>query len=92
MSIIKIGSVDIFGYVTKKNTKNRYLIANLPKKSFFGDFEIVSDLPARFDVEARNNSEKGDKKIGIYQIPSARFKKICAKYPQFENYISLRST
>jgi hypothetical protein len=44
------GKFSLYGYGSFKNSEKRYKVTNLPEESFFGDFEILFDLPAKFDL------------------------------------------
>jgi len=62
------GKVQLYGYVNKDQERTRFLVANLPEGSFYGDFEIFFELLSNYDLQATHYLLQNEEKIPLVKV------------------------
>lgn len=97
---IYVGVAHLFGYDTWKDEELKHKCITFKKGSWFGDYQIMTNVTSDWDLISGYDSEFNISKkpkfmprnsILIYKIPRKRLLSILRKYPLFRSYILTRS-
>jgi len=95
-----VGVAHIFGYREWNGETYRLQVATLGEGSWFGDYQILTDLLSSWDLVAGGDHEFDNSKkakgvppehILVYAIEANVLRKIVNQYPAFQSFLVTRS-
>ena len=101
--IIEHGDCNLYGFSPSREDKTvmeKNIVVRLPRRSWYGEFQILLNLDSSFQLEAGEVSRKHQKRTGffedilikVYLLPANVLLKLCDEYPQFRRFLLLRAT
>ena len=104
--LIQQGHCHLYGYSKDKSSgmEQKVNFINLPRYSWYGDFQILLNLNSTFQMEAAgcNRSNNGKTKdeaynakhnyVQVYRLSAKFLHNICQQYPNFKRFLLLRAT
>ena len=74
----------------------RFHLVNLNEGSWFGDYQVLMNIPPKWDMHVCSPTNKNVNRIAsdkalIFNITAEKFMKICNRYPDYRRYILTRA-
>lgn len=91
--VIHKGKCNLFGfYDLSEYEMAKIRLVKLVKRSWFGDFQIFSDLPTTLQLEAAGKIDKKEDIVYLYTIDSDKLLELTRPYPAFRSHLTVRAT
>ena len=80
-----------------KDEKFRFQAVSLNKGSWFGDYQILLNIPCTWDIEAglqdnkKSSANLPPNMMQLYELPGEEFVDLCDKNPAIRKFIIVRS-